>query len=283
VFDDRAGWGEDGGKETRRKPMKDETFEYEGYCIPVRLMLLTGGGPDSFDDISKVHISILREHVGLRGDMNIVEIGCGIGRDAIPLTRILFPTSTYMGIDIIKEQIEWDSKNISPRYPNFSFYHFDIKEQWYNPDGKLSLSQCQIPAGDGTIDLVILQSVFTHMLRTNIIYYLGEFRRILSPMGRVYATFFIVDDDILAAQNEESYINFVSDLGDGCYIRDIENPTQTVGYRYSAIQAMMRTAGLQAVSPPLLGSWSGRQPSQVRGQDGVIMIGLDKIDCDPEI
>ena len=42
--------------------------------------------------------------------MNVLEVGCGIGRDAIPLTQILSPNANYTGIDIIGRSIEWCQK-----------------------------------------------------------------------------------------------------------------------------------------------------------------------------
>jgi cyclopropane fatty-acyl-phospholipid synthase-like methyltransferase len=67
----------------------DQVFEYKGYQIPTRLMQLTGGGPENFDAVSRVHMDLIERHVGLFPDMKVVEIGCGIGRDAIPLTERL--------------------------------------------------------------------------------------------------------------------------------------------------------------------------------------------------
>jgi SAM-dependent methyltransferase len=86
--------------------MNDAAFSYSGYEIPIDLMNLTGGGPDTFGAISDQHIEHLRKHVGLYANQRIVEIGCGIGRDAIPLTRILGTEGHYIGIDVTKPSIE---------------------------------------------------------------------------------------------------------------------------------------------------------------------------------
>ncbi len=73
-------------------------------------MHITRAGPDSFDEISVGHIKALREVVDLSEKMNVLEVGCGIGRDAIPLTQILSPNANYTGIDIIGRSIEWCQK-----------------------------------------------------------------------------------------------------------------------------------------------------------------------------
>ncbi|WP_187294342.1 class I SAM-dependent methyltransferase [Methylobacterium sp. B1] len=77
---------------------------------------MTGGGTDSFEAISDGHIYLLRELLRLDSKHNILEIGCGIGRDAIPLTKILSDQSKYLGIDIIERSINWCNENISAKY-----------------------------------------------------------------------------------------------------------------------------------------------------------------------
>jgi ubiquinone/menaquinone biosynthesis C-methylase UbiE len=249
----------------------ENAFNFLGYSIPVRLAHLTGGGEDTFAAISQGHIQLLQEYIGLRADMHVVEIGCGIGRDAIPLTTILSDRGSYTGIDVVKDMIEWDQSNITPRHPNFQFHHFDVREPWYNPNGEKLLEEYKLPCADSSIDLIILQSVFTHMLRDDILHYLREFRRVLKPEGRVYATFFILDADFMAHQGPHSYVQFIHPITADCWVANPEKPTQTVGYFYAAIEEMMRQARLQEARAPLLGSWSGRRPQPIGGQDTVIM------------
>jgi ubiquinone/menaquinone biosynthesis C-methylase UbiE len=247
--------------------MADDVFEYDGYQIPIGLLNLTGGGPDQFHVISQYHIAALQEVAPLRPEMNILEIGCGIGRDAIPLTKILSKNGSYLGIDISQESITWDSENITARFPNFRFICHDIKEPWYNPNGKLSLRDCSIPLPENSVDLVILQSVLTHMLRDNISLYLKEFSRVIRDDGHIYATVFLVDDFILHSQDFQAFISFNHYIGDGCYVNDLSHPTKVVAYKIGAIEAMAREAGLELAAPlPVPKSWSA-----FSGQDRVVL------------
>ncbi len=59
---------------------------------------------------------------GLKPNHRVLEVGCGIGRIAVPLTNLL-TVGNYEGFDIIPRSIEWCNKMISRRYTNFHFQH----------------------------------------------------------------------------------------------------------------------------------------------------------------
>jgi SAM-dependent methyltransferase len=252
--------------------MSDECFEYEGFQIPLRLIPMAGDTPERFGFYSENYINMLERLFELRPDMNILEIGCGLSRVAIPLTKILSPAGTYLGIDIIRELIDWGAANITPRWPNIRFSHIDIKESWFNPNGTALLSDYQVPAADSTVDLVILFSVFTHLLPHDMRFYLTEFCRVLRPAGRVYATVFLLDDDILAKQDPQSFLSFHHEFDEGCYLHDLTHPTQVVGYRFEALNRLVQEAGLEFAIPPFRGGWSGRASFiPFGGQDNIVL------------
>ncbi len=252
-----------------------ETYHYQNFDIPIKLILLTGGGTDTFDAISKMHIRNIEKFVGLKPDFSVLEIGCGIGRDAIPLTKILSPNGNYLGVDIIRPSIDWCQKNITTRFSNFRFVHFDVKDQLHNPAGTISMQDVHIPLDPGTVDLVILQSVFTHLLQADIQVYMKEFRRILKPSGRVYATMFIINDKILASARATNLtawsLTFKHEVGDGCRINDPLNPTGAVAYTSEGLDQMLKAAGLRLARPLLKGAWSGYYSDPDDGQDVAII------------
>jgi SAM-dependent methyltransferase len=182
-----------------------------------------------------------------------------IGRDAIALTERLFDGGSYLGIDINREQIDWCTANITSRYPNFRFEYWDVREQWYNPSGVLNLAECRIPVLPSSVDRVILQSVFSHLLPDDLKHYLNEFRRILKPQGSVLATCFIMTDEIFANQKEGDTI-FFHDAGGGVFVRDRSHPTMGVAYKDKVLRALISECGLQEAIPPLNGSWGGVNP-----------------------
>ena len=168
------------------------TFNFRGYEIPIDLMMLTGGGPETFEVISDGHMSNLKRHIGIEAGQSVLEIGCGIGRDAIPLIDLLGLSGSYTGVDIIKPSIDWCKEHITAKNKNFTFYHFDVRDQLHNSSGTTLTSDITLPIEDDSIDRIILQSVFTHMFPPDIKHYLKEFERVLKKGGLIYATVFFI-------------------------------------------------------------------------------------------
>lgn len=254
---------------------KLKVFSYEGFDIPEHLMLLTGGGPETFDVISKQHIGAIETSVGIKPDDSVLEIGCGIGRDAIQLAKRLDAAGRYLGVDIDRASIAWCSKNISKKYPNFRFEYLDIKNERYNPQGALLMSEVCIPLESSTVDVIVAQSVFTHLMRAEIIHYMKEFRRLLKPGGLAFATLFVVNDQILASARTTNLtqwnLTFDHEIEAGCRINNPQQINEAVAYTAEALDQMMKEAGLRLARPLLKGSWSGYFPDPEFGQDVAIL------------
>jgi SAM-dependent methyltransferase len=253
------------------------THHYAGYDIPIELMLKTGGGPDTFDYISQAHVNNLKKYVGIDPHFTVLEIGCGIGRDAIPLTQILDPQrgGRYIGIDIIKPSIDWCVANIQERNPNFVFHHMDIGDQLHNPGGKINTLESFIPVPNKHADRIILQSVFTHLLRPELEHYFAELSRVMKNDALTYATVFLYDEDILQkarATNLTPFdLRFEHEIEPGCRINNVDYPTGAVAYSPALIGELLEKYGLQQVRPPLQGGWSGFYPDPEDGQDVLIL------------
>jgi SAM-dependent methyltransferase len=253
----------------------EDSFEFRGYHIPVRLCLLTGGGPETFESISNAHLHNINAACGLREGLHVLEIGCGIGRDAIPLTDVIGSRGRYIGTDVIADSIRWCTENISVRHPNFSFVHQDVRDDLHNPGGVVDVLESRLPAVDEWADLIVLQSVFTHMLRDTVSHYLHEFARVLRPNGLVYATVFLVDEETLKSARRtnltEWNLRFEHSSGNGVYINDPKHPTGAVAYREDVLAEVVADAGLELVGPIRRGAWSGAHSLVVGGQDVLVL------------
>ena len=77
---------------------EEQVFEYRGYRIPVRLINLTGGGTDTWDVIARGHMEQYARYAPIDRDASVLEVGCGVGRDAIQLADHLSDRGRYAGI-----------------------------------------------------------------------------------------------------------------------------------------------------------------------------------------
>src|SRR5580692_8694154 len=68
---------------------------------------------------------------GLTPEQRVLDLGCGIGRMALPLTQYL-DGGTYDGVDVAALGIDWCEANIAARYGNFRFQRLDLRHPLYN-------------------------------------------------------------------------------------------------------------------------------------------------------
>lgn len=256
---------------------KTKYFKYDGFSIPVDLVMLTGGGTDDWKRITDYHAEMYRRYTPINPDDSILEVGCGVGRDAIELTKTLSKNGKYIGFDIIKPSIDWCQENITKKHKNFTFFYYDVNSQIHNSGGKISTTDVKLPAKDGTIDRIFLHSVFTHMFEKDILHYLKEFRRVLKPDGLVLASFFILDDEALKRAHQgkgkkhRHPLTFEHALDKGCYINDTEFPEGAVGYTPKKIKSMLAKSKLGIHGKfAHRGGWSGIKDA-ANGQDILIL------------
>ena len=252
-------------------PPPTETFSYEGFDIPVPLINLTGGGVDTWDVISKGHMREYEEYAPIRPDHTVLEVGCGVGRDAIQLTRHLNQDGHYIGFDIIKPSIEWAQANIAARFPNFEFHHIDVQSQIHNAGGQATATSVRLPAANDSVDRVVLHSVFTHMFHDDIVHYLKEFRRVLKPDGLVMSSWFVLDTESREmAKRSDFDLKFEHPYGEGCWINNLDFPEGAIGYDLPVIEGMLKRSGLELVQEIHRGFWCGRE-GVTDGQDILVL------------
>lgn len=221
------------------------TFHHRGYDIPTNVALKSAINPGNFSD-GEMHLSYLRSVVGIKPHHNILEIGCAVGRIAIPLTATLSSSGSYLGVDIVPDAIEWCKTNITSKYENFQFQHFDIKDGHHNPSGLLPTSSVVLPVEDHSIDRIIVWAVFTHLFADDVEHYFREFSRVLKSDGLALVTCHLINKDILARLKEwGDNLTFEHPYGDGCYINNPEYPWREVAYEEEKMLQMVSRSGLK--------------------------------------
>lgn len=255
-----------------RVPARMNFVEFKGFRIPVHLINLTGAGPETLDSVGKDHIAKYKQFVGLHPGMTILEMGCGIGRDAFQFMDFLDNNAgKYIGVDVTRDSIMWCRNNITKGRSNFTFHHFDAFNELYNLNGTRTSMDLKLPIPASSVDRIVLASVFTHLLEDEIIHYLTEFRRVLKPGGRIFASLFLYSENaVAAAAKKGTTLTFGHLLRNGVYVHHPQYPRWAVAYNDQAMKRMIATADLRLVRPYLKGSWSGLHENADDGQDVAI-------------
>ena len=228
-----------------------------GPLTPPKGKVFFGGG--DFNRVGEEYFRYFVEFGGLKPDERVLDVGCGIGRMAVPLTRYLGDRGSYEGFDVFPKGVRWCQENITPKHPNFRFRVADIHNTEYNPGGKFAASEYEFPYADASFDFVLLTSVFTHLLPDEVENYLSEIRRVLAPGGRCLASFFLLNEDSLdSIRSGTSTIDFRHDFG-GYRTKDRETPEAAIAYPEDYVRSLYAERGLDIVEPIRYGAWPGRR------------------------
>jgi ubiquinone/menaquinone biosynthesis C-methylase UbiE len=105
-----------------------------------------------FDAIGGIELALLRVY-GLGSDGYLIDVGCGSGRLAKPLSAYL--RGRFSGFDLVSDLVEYARETVRP--PDWRFE---------------TISHISIPEPDGCADMVCFFSVFTHLLHEHSYRYL---------------------------------------------------------------------------------------------------------------
>lgn len=223
---------------------------------PYALRQLVGPtNPSAFDN---PHGQLLFPDIPPQLYESVFDFGCGCGRQARQLILQQPRPQRYVGIDVHDEMITWCQRNLTPAAPEFSFYHHDVYNPLLNPTSVHHT--LPFPVEHGDFMLVIACSVFTHLVESQLLFYLKEVARILRPEGLFFSTWFLFDKrrfPMMQSHQNALYIN-------------TQDPTNAVIYDRHWLEDMSRQAGLaitKIIEPAIRGfQWyiyfSLRRPNQ---------------------
>lgn len=234
--------------------------------VPPRGLSFVGAG--DFHQTGHEFLGYFRELGGLRPDDRVLDIGCGVGRMAVPLIEYL-DGGSYAGFDVGKEMISWCRREITARRPDFEFTWAPVYNGKYNPFGTVTASEFRFPYEDSSFDFAFATSLFTHLLRDDARHYLEETARVLRPGGTCLLTFFLLTAEAeqrVAAGEARLDFRYATDGGLAVNRR---RPEEAVALREAELRAILAEAGLAIREPPRAGAWSGR-PDGLTLQDIVV-------------
>ena len=243
---------------SKRTPAENDESPRE-LLPPRRLQEYVGG---AYKEVGAAFFGYLVELCGLQRGDAVLDVGCGSGRRAVPLTGYLNREGRYAGFDISKDAIAWCKANISPTHRNFDFEVADIENKYYNPKGiqvvgfPLSVSGCVVRCR------ISYLSVHAHVAN-----YIHEIVRVLKPGGRCLSTFFLLNEESLCLiEAEERNPNF-EHKSQSYRTIDAKRPEAAIAYR----EVFVRDLQKKLPEPLHYGSWCGRT-DYLSFQDVVIAV-----------
>jgi len=223
---------------------------------PMRLRFVGAG---DFRFVGDNLVNVLTTIGGLRPDDRVLDIGSGVGRVALPLTRYL--TGRYEGFDVVRAGVRWCQRHITTRHPNFRFRRANLYNSFYNRRG-VPASQYRFPYDDDAFDFAFATSVFTHLDVGSTANYLNEAHRVLRPGGRLLATFFILGaGGVKGFEFEHRY--------DGYALLDPAIPDAAIAFDAEKLRALAPESKWEVLRVER-GSWTGR-PDAPTFQDVAVL------------
>ena len=169
-------------------------------------------------------------------DSRVVDIGCGCGRFPHALARHGF-RGVYDGIDVDAEMIEWCRAHFAG--DEYRFHTADVFSTVYNPTGQRA--GYRLPLDDGGADLVLGQSVFTHLLEDEVRSYVDEAARVLAEGRHMVMGVFSLEE--MAAQGQlGGRWTFRHQVG-RARVEKRELPEAAVAYERSFLLGLCEEAG----------------------------------------
>lgn len=224
-----------------------------GECEPPKGLIFIGSG--DFKEQGRHLMELVVKMTGLKPDGKILDIGCGIGRLAVPLTNYLNSDGVYEGFDIVPLGINWCRKHISPKYPNFHFLCVALKNDLYNLDTEEKAAHFCFPYVPNMFDSIVLTSVFTHMMPEDVKQYLQQIALVMKRDGKCLATFFILNSDSEQAMAEKRSAFTFENKYDGYRLMDANVKEANVAYEQDSLFSMIHACGLE-VDSFHVGKWA---------------------------
>ena len=190
----------------------------------------------------------------------VLDVGCGLGVVALFYGEFLDPKQGgfYWGIDVRDNWIEWCERNLTSRYPHLRFHYANLDFSLRKVRTPMAARFYRFPFPDASFDLVVLNSVFTHMLPEDVAAYLDEIARVLKPGGTSQISYFLLDDETREACRKNMVKlprnRFVFDYGDFSSPYSHGPLEKAIAYDAEKIANLYKSKGFEIVGS-IPGKW----------------------------
>jgi SAM-dependent methyltransferase len=237
--------------------------------------------PSQAPAVGEQLVNDMRHHCDLTPSSDVLDMGCGPGRVAAPLTRFLQPAhgGSYEGFDVMPKSIKWCQKAITPKYPSFRFQLADLHNAQYNPKGSQRADSYVFPYDDESFDVALAASLFTHLQPFEGQRYIEEAYRVLRPGGRLFSTWFLLNDnakEMLRTSRSHASRDavkldheYTDEQGNRFRSAFAEAPEHMIAIDEQLVRDQHERAGLE-VTEVRYGSWPAGPGGKWPGQDMII-------------
>ncbi len=222
--------------------------------VPNKGDIFIGGG--DFAEQGKHLFSLLEQYAFIKPEHAVLDIGCGIGRVAVPLTQYLTRSGKYEGFDVVKKGISWCEEHIAKDFPNFKFQYIPLNNDLYHLTDEKA-ENFKFPYPDNSFDTVFLFSVFTHMQPLEVQNYLNEIYRVLKPNGKCLSTFFLYDDEIESEISKENRSFRFPFNKENYRLMNEKVPSANIAFHETYLSQMIQRSKL-TLKNKIYGSWANR-------------------------
>jgi len=208
-------------------------------------ILMATGNQQNFKKTGLEYLNCFKKYCNLKPENEILELGQGMGRFTMPLTKYLNEQGEYYGLDVVPDSVKYCQENITKKFPNFYFLLADVKNKMYNPEGQIQAYEYTFPFKDNFFDFVFLHSVFTHMLLEDMKNYLSEIARVLKPGKQCFISYLLFNTE---SNNTLNRYNHEHDFG-SYRCKKLDNPERAISYDIKLIQDTYKKVGLKIIEP----------------------------------
>lgn len=149
-------------------------------------------------------LEVVQKYKAFTAHTQFLDFGCGQGRIANGIRHLKLPLERYQGVDTHELSINWCNKWLTKYGSAYQFTHVAAYNARYNKQAK---NLATLPFESDRFDLVFLNSVFSHMIDSDIEFYLDEFSRLMKPHAILYVTAFVEENVPEMVENPEDYIS----------------------------------------------------------------------------
>ena len=243
---------------TALEPFQEKVTTPTGIPIPPLWKMFDGPRDKRlFLQNSEEALRLYKTYGKLQPNSRVLDIGSGLGRKTLSLVEYLGIAGQYVGVDIVRDGVDWCNANISTKHPNFIFLHLNVYNSRYNRRATVRAANFQFPFSDQSSDLIVAWSVFTHMFPKDIKNYLRETSRMLKPDGRCLFSFYVMTETAIAAIQARTAKEKIEYKMEESFFTDNKSvPEDLTAFKESWIRSAYEEANLD-IEEILYGSWVG--------------------------